>query len=180
MWRAFISLWKNIFNYTGKSSRKEFWLGSIAEIIFMYLLLIPYALVVVPLRYMGVEIILSPILCSIIHIGVCIIPLVSLYARRANDVGLGKFDIWLVAVAVPAVGAIIISMFPPQSNVLCKRIAWCYRCLAIGFGFFFYGGLISSIFFGSFDALFPVVEIGLALMTLSMIIGAIIVKDNQK
>jgi uncharacterized membrane protein YhaH (DUF805 family) len=38
MWKTFISLWKNIFNYSGTASRKEFWLGSIMNIIAMYVL----------------------------------------------------------------------------------------------------------------------------------------------
>ena len=41
MWKAFVSLWKNIFNYKGKSGRKEFWLGIVMNIIMMYAGLIP-------------------------------------------------------------------------------------------------------------------------------------------
>ena len=94
--------------------------------------------------------------------------------------GLKKFDIWLVAVAVPAAGAMIIAMYPPKTKVLYKGVAWCYRCIAIGFGFFIYGGFIETMFLGSVEVATPFVGIGLALATISLIIGAIIVKVNQE
>ena len=178
MWKSFISLWKNIFNYTGKASRKDFWLGSIAEIIFMYLLLIPFALIVLPLRYMGFEITLSPLLFSIIHIGICVVPLLSLYVRRANDVGLKKFDIFLVAVAVPAVGAMFLGLVPPKCKILYRGLSWTYRCFALGIGFCLYASFIGPFILGSIDAAAPMVGIGLVLTAFSMIIGAIIVKIN--
>lgn len=180
MWKTFISLWKNIFNYSGTASRKEFWLGSIMNIIAMYVGLLPIAILFLLLNTFGVLHLISPIAFSIIYICIFLLPLLSLYVRRANDVGLKKFDIWLVAVAVPAAGAMIIAMYPPKTKVLYKGVAWCYRCMAIGFGFYIYSGFIGSMVLGSIDAAAPFVGIGLALATISMIIGAIIVKVNQE
>ena len=67
MWKTFISLWKNIFNYSGTASRKEFWLGSIMNIIAMYVGLLPIAILFLLLNTFGVLHLISPIAFSIIY-----------------------------------------------------------------------------------------------------------------
>ena len=79
MWKAFLSLWKNIFNYKGVSTRKEFWLGALSQIIFMYIAVVPYALL---LRVVTIP---SPVFLAVFFI-LMGVPLISLFVRRANDV----------------------------------------------------------------------------------------------
>ena len=45
MIKAWLNLWKKTFNYCGKTTRKEYWLGLVANVIAMYILVIPYALI---------------------------------------------------------------------------------------------------------------------------------------
>ena len=137
MWKAFLSLWKNIFNYSEKAGIKEFWLGSVANIIAMYVALIPVAIIILLLKPLDLIKDISPIVLSAIHIGVFLVPLISLYVRRANDVGLKKFDILLTAVAVPAVGAMIIGLYPSNSGALYKGLSWCFFSTAHLLNFLF-------------------------------------------
>ena len=176
MWKAFVSLWKNIFNYSGTTDRKDFWLGSIMNIVAMYVGLVPIAIILLLLKMLGLIHLISPTLFSVVYILIFMIPLFSLYVRRANSVGLKIGDALLVAVATPVVGAMAIGLYPPGCKVVSGGVSWCYRCVAIGFGLFFYGGLI----LGPSDAALPVVGAGLGLATLSMVIGAIIVKIVEK
>ena len=174
MWKAFKSLWKNVFNFKGKASRKEFWLGSIAEIVFMYLLFIPTALIVVPLRYSGVDIASFVTVWCVIHIGGCLLPLVSLYVRRANDVGLGVFDTIFTAIVVPCAGAMFIGILPSCHTAFFKGSPMCVRGFALGIGIFVYSCFISTLILDSINSMLPFAGIGLGLMTVSMVTGAIL------
>lgn len=167
MWKAFLSLWKNIFNYKGVSTRKEFWLGALSQIIFMYIAVVPCALL---LRVVTIPL---PVFFTVFFT-IMGVPLISLFVRRANDIKLTAIDILLVAFFVPVVGAMIIGMYPSLNEQQGKTVLpWCFRGVIVGIGLFVYGGFGGIVFLGSPDATLPIVGTGLILATVSMIVGAI-------
>lgn len=171
MKNAFISMWKNVFNYTGTVGRKEFWLACIAEVIFMYLLLIPEAIILIPLQLIGIPIMISTALFCTLHIGFCILPLISLYVRRANDVGLKKAGKIYVALVIPIVGAMIMSLFPSDSVE--GNFPWYVHLFIIGIGL----GIYASIFFAFAPLLSEILMgIGLVLGAISLITMAVLMR----
>ena len=179
MWRSFVSLWKNIFDYKGVACRKEFWLGSVANIIAMYVGLIPAVTIIKLIEITGLVKVVSPGVFAAVYICIFMVPLFSLYVRRANDVGMKKYDTLLAAVAVPVVGAMVIGACPPEHNVPDKRLSWCYRALAVGIGMYLYGGFIGAGFYGSVEAMGSVIIAGLLLAVCSAVVGAVIVMKNS-
>ena len=174
MWSSFVSLWKNIFNYSGKTGRKDFWLGSIMDIIFMYVLLIPFAAIIYILNLVGLAFLISPIVWSVLYIGACLLPLISLYVRRANDLGMKKFDIFLVAVATPVVGAMVVGAI--SGGVSTSRgLPWYMRGMLFGFGVYIYVGFIGVVL-NMMGALAPVVGIGMLLVVICMFRVAFVAK----
>ncbi|MBQ7986216.1 MAG: hypothetical protein IJ304_03000 [Clostridia bacterium] len=174
MWNAFKAMWKNVFNYSGTVGVKEFWLACVAEVIFMYFLLVPLAIIIIPLQLIGIPIIISAELFSALYICVCLVPLISLYARRMNDVGLTKGGIIYVAITIPIVAAMITSTFPSESMKGCK-LPWFGHFIIVGMGM----GIYASIFY----AFFPVVSgllmgTGLVLASIPIVIGAFFVIKN--
>ena len=45
MFKSWISMWKNAFNYTGTATRKDYWLALIMNVIVMYIGAIPCGLI---------------------------------------------------------------------------------------------------------------------------------------
>ena len=167
MVKSFLLLWKNIFNYTGRCGRKDYWLGLIANVIFMYIAAIPYALIT---AFLGVPLpVMVTLFLIIIHL-----PALSAYVRRANDINMKLGDMLLVGLAVPLIGAIIVGMIGSLANDGKKYpFAWLLRMILIGMGMFFYGGLLGIVVFGTPEAFLPVVATGLGIMTVCIITGFI-------
>ena len=167
MVKSFLLLWKNIFNYTGRCGRKDYWLGLIANVIFMYIAAIPYALIT---AFLGVPLpVMVTLFLIIIHL-----PALSAYVRRANDINMKLGDILLVGLAVPLIGAIIVGMIGSLANDGKKNpFAWLLRMILIGMGMFFYGSLLGIVVFGTPEAFLPVVATGLGIMTVCIIAGFI-------
>ena len=180
MWKAFVSLWKNIFNYKGKSGRKEFWLGIVMNVIMMYAGLIPVAILFLALNSLGLLFLISPVVFSCIYSAVFVLPLISLYIRRANDTGLRIVSSVLIALAVPVVGSLIVGLWPSNSGSAPVKLPWSIWGVMLGIALYIYGGLGGTLIFGSVSAASPLVMLGVALMTISIIVGAIIVKLKEK
>ena len=140
----------------------------------MYLLLIPYAVIASVLRSMGVDLSAFSTMFIIIDIGISILPLFSLYVRRANDVGLKKFDTLCVAVFIPIVPAMIMSLFPSDSNPSKKGLGLCLLGVMLGIGINIYSSLICTLCLNSVEAATPYVIVGLALATASLLVGGFI------
>ena len=128
MIKSFLLLWKNIFNYTGRCGRKDYWLGLIANVIFMYIAAIPYALIT---AFLAIPLpVMITLFLIIIHL-----PALSAYVRRANDINMKLGDMLLVGLAVPLIGAIIVGMIGSLANDGKKYpFAWLLRMILIGMG----------------------------------------------
>jgi len=102
--RGFNLFWQRAFDFSGRSSRREFWWGVFANSIIMVLLLI---LLVVSLTCL--QEVLNPfsitmiILFSLFCI-VELIPSISLIFRRMHDIGKSGGYIWVLF--IPVVGFI--------------------------------------------------------------------------
>ena len=173
IWNLFITLWKNTFNFKGKTGRKEFWLSCVIEIVFMYLLLIPFAIIASILRSMEVDLEAFSTLFIIIELGITFLPLFSLYVRRANDVGLKKFDIFCIAVFIPVVPAMFMSLFPSDYNPSKKGLGLCLLGVMLGIGINIYSGFICTLCLNSIEKATPFVTVGLIISTISLIAGGI-------
>ena len=46
MIKPWIKMWKNTFNYKGTATRKEYWITLLLNILYMYVFIIPYALII--------------------------------------------------------------------------------------------------------------------------------------
>ncbi len=165
MFKCFGILWKNIFNYTGRASKREFWLGSIAQMIFMYILALPVGLLAA-VTSIPVSLLITLLLVIIF------LPLISLYVRRANDVGLSILDTVITAVCVPVVGAMIVGMINSKEQYNGdSHLSAVLRGIMLGMGLFIYGGFFGIVLFSSPGAFLPVVGLGLGLSTVSLIVG---------
>ena len=160
-------MWKNIFNYKDVSDKKEYWLGLVANLITMYICVIPIAL-------LSVLFSANPIIFSAVYMIVCNLPAVSLFVRRANDLNMKIADTLLVAIMTPGISAIIIGLIPSQTKTKKKfSFPWTWRFFILGIGIFFTSGIISQICFGVPDAFSMITISGLILSTVSMIVGYI-------
>ena len=105
MIKLFISLWKNVFNLNGTVGRKEFWISCIVGVLSMFLFMVPFTLID------AIWPIMSEVICSI-----CIVPLISLYIRRANDIGIKK-NTWIyIAAIIPLLGMMVVLFFPSNKS----------------------------------------------------------------
>lgn len=85
MINAYKNFWKNTFNYTGVSSRKDYWLATIATFIFA-LVFVLGLFILAPMLNSEVVAIFC-ILSLIIICVVSVLPSISIQVRRLRDAG---------------------------------------------------------------------------------------------
>lgn len=165
MWKAYILLWKNIFNYTGKTNRKDYWLGLLGNLIGMYIFVIPYALFFRFINYDNFPLIITAYLILIN------LPCLSACIRRANDLQLKIFDIILITICLPAIGAIGLGLFPSYTGDR-HGLAWSYRTLMLGFCLMFIGICLDVFVFNESGQGIIIYAPGVLLFIVSMFYGA--------
>lgn len=174
MIKAWIKMWKSTFDYKGMATRKEYWLGVIANVIFMYIAMIPYALIFG--RWMKVP--MTPLL--IIFFVIIFLPELSLYVRRARDAGWRTFTAVWLAVFMPVISGIFAGIYqsaPRDENGQIPKgpLNIIGYCMAVGFGLYMYSMVLGVAFFdGNFDVLSGMTTAGLLIMVAPLILYGIL------
>ena len=165
MIKSWFDLWENIFNYKGKTNRKQFWLATIANIIAMYIFMIPYALI---LRKFPVD----AIIASVVFIVIMTVPVLAIYFRRANDAGLRLGTTIYIALVAPIISGLFVGILPTDYSTN-KEKALIGKAFALSYGLFFYGGVLGIVFYGEPTAIPGLPAAGLLLGALTLIVYGI-------
>lgn len=168
MIKSWLDLWKNIFNYKGKTKRKQFWLATITNVIAMYIFMIPYALI---LGIFSVDAI-DAIIASVIFIVIMTVPVLAIYFRRANDAGLRLGTTIYIALVAPIISGLFVGVLPTDFSTN-KELALVGKALVLSYGLFFYGGVLGIGFYGDPTAIPSLPIAGLLLAALTLIIYGI-------
>lgn len=174
MIKAWIKMWKSTFDYKGMATRKEYWLGVIANVIFMYIAMIPYALIFG--RWLKVP--MTPLL--IIFFVIIFLPELSLYVRRARDAGWRTFTAVWLAVFMPVISGIFAGIYQSalrdeNGQIPKGPINIMGYCMAFGFGLYIYSMVLGVAFFdGNFDVLSGMTTAGLLIASAPLIFFAFI------
>lgn len=101
-------MWKRIFDYKGKSGRKEYWIpfavnAVIAVLVTVLMLVRPYA-----------EWVFVPAIAFAVYLAVSFIPFISLTVRRLHDTG--KSGWWYLMSFVLGVGAVVVILMCAGSS----------------------------------------------------------------
>lgn len=113
MIKAFVSTWKNIFNYTGKATIREYWLGLLGSLIAMYLSIIPLAGLVFLSGFPSSSGILMPLaICSVLFL----LPTASLTVRRIRDSGFNMSVMIASAILIPVFGMIAVGLLKKNES----------------------------------------------------------------
>lgn len=161
MFKSWLLLWKNIFNYKGQTTLKEYWLSLVANVIAMYIFVIPYALL---LANFAVNI----YVCVISYLTIIYLPVLSIYFRRANDVGWRISTTIYLAIVIPVFSGIIVGILP-ANTITNKFGSLILKTLALGFGLFLYGGFLGIILYDDPAALPYLSAPGLLLCSIILI-----------
>lgn len=174
MIKAWIKLWKGIFDYKGVATRKEYWLGAIANTIFMYIAMIPYALI------FGRWLKVPETMLLVIFFVIILFPELSLYVRRARDAGWRSFTTVWLAVCIPIISGIfagICQTAPRDENgqALKRPLNIMGYCMAFGFGLYIYSMVLGVIFFdGDFEVLSSMTTAGLLFAVVPLMLYGIL------
>lgn len=136
-------MWKNTFNFAGDTPKKDYWLALIMNTVFMYVLVIPYALI---LRNFPV----SPIAASVVLIVLANVPALALYFRRANDTNWKKSTTLLMALVCPIISGLFVGLLPslPKGQRWPRSRSIPYMLFGISYGLFFYSSVMGLILYG--------------------------------
>lgn len=97
----------NVFNYSGRASRSEYWW----YVLFYYIIIIAFGIAIMGDEHSAMADITLGVVCLTMFV-----PFLSLTVRRLHDIG--KSAWWLLVAFVPYVGAIILLIFTlmPSEN----------------------------------------------------------------
>lgn len=130
MFKLWLNMWKNIFNFTEKATRKEFWIAAILNNVFIFIFVFPYGLILRNFDF------ISPIAAFVVMMVAFHLPLPALFFRRANDVGWKKITSVFLAIFLPAISAFLVGILPTgYSQRLTRDRIIVFKVMAIGFSF---------------------------------------------
>lgn len=113
MIKAFLSMWKNTLNFSGSTSIREYWLALAANVIMMYVGIIPIGLLFTFVRVIGFVDYLDKGTAAVVlmvYILIFFVPIIAMTVRRMRDTGFSWCPLVLLAVGVPALGIMIIGI----------------------------------------------------------------------
>lgn len=167
MIKSWLLLWKNTFNYKGKTSIKTYWLSLITNVIAMYIFVIPYALTFALIeKYFAAG--FDSVIIPIPYLVVVHLPVLSAYFRRANDVGWRISTTIYLAIVIPIFSGIIVGILP--ANIITNKFgSLILKTLALGFGCFLYGIFLGIILYDDPTALIYLSAPGLLLCFILLI-----------
>ena len=163
MFKAWLNMWRNTFNYTGTATQKEYWLACILNVPIMYVLVIPFALIVKSFS-------ISPEVASAIFLIAFHFPTLSLYFRRANDANWKTFTTLLLIIVTPIISGFIVGAFPsvPKGQRWPRFYSLIGKLFALSCGLFLYGGFLGIILHGDPIAFPGLSYAGLVLGTVTL------------
>ncbi len=165
MVKAWIDMWKNTFNYTGTVTRKGYWLALIMNVIVMYILLVPYALVTL---YITDNV---PVVVTV-YLVVFNLPALSIYFRHARDAEWKTGTALYAAITMPITSGLIVGI--PAKARYSKGDALTLKILALSFAISLYSGILSIILYGTPTELPAVTTSGIFLGAFTLIVFGII------
>ena len=170
MLKAWLSMWKKTFCFTGKATRKEYWLALIMNVIAMYVAIVPYALLAKCITD-------NWMLVSAVYLIAVHLPVFSLYFRRARDAGWKMGTALYTAVTLPGIGALILGAIS-HCGSMGKGKSVILKLLMFSFALFFYGGVLGLALYGDPTAI-PAMPIAGLLLAAGLLIGYGIVNWRQ-
>lgn len=96
-------MWKKTFDYKGESTRKDYWLAIIMNVIVMYVGVIPYTLLA-----MGIT--KNALLLTIPYIIIFHLPILALYVRRTNNLQLKRSTKLFITMVIPMVSGLLVGI----------------------------------------------------------------------
>lgn len=161
MIKAWTSMWKNTFNFTGTVTRKGYWLALIMNVIVMYAGAIPYALVAFNITDNVTAIVT-------IYIVIFHLPVLALYFRRARNTGWKTGTAVYNFVIIPILSGLIVGILSDRGTIR-KGYSFIAKTIALSFGLFFYGGVLGLALYGDPVAI-PILPVsGLLLCSFTLI-----------
>ena len=126
MIKAWVNMWKNTFNYTGTVTRKEYWLALIMNLIAMYVLVIPYALITRCITDSFVAVVT-------VYLVVFHLPVLAIYFRRARGAGWKVRTAIYCAVTIPGISGFLVGIFS-EFAAFSKWYSLVAKLFALSFG----------------------------------------------
>ena len=118
MWNAFISLWRNIFDYRGRTTVKEYWLA----VLMTYISLMIGAFLLGKLvKVLDIGRFIEPLAVLGVYSIIILIPLVAMFVRRMRDTGLSKAIIICVNICMPFFGGIYLACLNSDNTTESRR-----------------------------------------------------------
>ncbi len=118
MWNAFISLWRNIFDYRGRTTVKEYWLA----VLMTYISLMIGAFLLGKLvKVLDIGRFIEPLAVLGVYSFIILIPLVAMFVRRMRDTGLSKAIIICVNICMPFFGGIYLACLNSDNTTESRR-----------------------------------------------------------
>lgn len=177
MIKAFLSMWKNTLNFTGSTSIREYWLALAANVIMMYVGIIPIGLLFTFVRVIGFVDYLDKGTAAVflmVYILIFFVPIIAMTVRRMRDTGFSWYPLVLLAVGVPALGVMIIGILKKRSDNkwdIATKISWCL--MAVGAGAYLWIPFIMMLSERTVADLALLAGLGLFCMMAGMLTGAI-------
>ena len=165
MFKNWISAMKNTFNFKGVTTRKAYWQAALLHVVALYVFVVPYTL----LMNLFIDA-WEPIAIS--YLIIALVPMLSMYFRRANDAGWTFITALYLAVTVPVAIGLLVGAFPSSETK--GRMPLRFWCLSLGFGLFVYGGFLSILLYDDVSALAALSSAGLLIMSGTLIVYGII------
>lgn len=168
MFKAWRDMWKNIFNYTGTVTRKNYWLALIMNVIAMYVAIVPFALIAK--QFTSNATLMATIYLIAVHL-----PVLSLYFRRANDSNWKITTSIFMAIVCPALSGLIVGAFTsiPKNEYWPPFYSITSKLFALSFGLFFYGGILGILLYGDPTSIMWLSVSGLLLGTATLIFAGL-------
>lgn len=163
---AWKNLWKNTFNFKGRVSRVEYWKAIAMNYLFMIVALMPFSFIMIGSGLFEENI---SLIASFAFAGALNFPLLALYFRRVNDIGLKRFTSIYIAILAPVMSFIYAGTQNTDSIYERGRVIMGF-IMATGFGSFFYGSLISMLLYGSPEAAGLIPAIGMVVISVALMI----------
>lgn len=137
MIKAWLSMWKKTFCYTAEATRKEYWQALIMNVIAMYVGIIPYTLILANFTD-------NVAMIAAVYLIAAHLPVLALYFRRARGAGWKlSTTVWL-AITIPVLSGLIVGVLDRCGAVERER-AMIGKILALSFGLFLYGSIITAV-----------------------------------
>ncbi len=166
MFKAWANMWKNTFNFKGTVDIKNYWFALILNVPFMYIAVVPYALITKHITD-NLTLILT------VFFVVTNFPALSMYFRRARDAGWNIWTAIYLALIIPIFSGILAGTIK-KCGKISKGYSLVLKMMALGLGLFFYGGTLGFILYDDPTSIPALPMAGLLLISAILIVYGIV------